>query len=215
MGGGQGVIARYLCDTLSAAEGYVVDGNPAYLAQAKELGLNTLHHDIEHEDLPYENGFFDAVFCGEIIEHMWDTDRFLEQIERVLAPGGCLVLTTPNLASWFNRLALAVGWQPLDTDVSTKYSPGRPNFLYSSSYSGKGHISNFTYRALKELLKLHGFTRINAVWKPTTDLWEVNKGQTTQMGLKRLLWLTFHATNHVFGRLPGMSQNLIVVCSRE
>jgi 2-polyprenyl-3-methyl-5-hydroxy-6-metoxy-1,4-benzoquinol methylase len=39
---------------------------------------------------------FDAVLMTEVIEHVAHPDRFLEQVARLLAPGGVIVLTTPN-----------------------------------------------------------------------------------------------------------------------
>jgi 2-polyprenyl-3-methyl-5-hydroxy-6-metoxy-1,4-benzoquinol methylase len=51
---------------------------------------------------------FEVVLAGEIIEHMLDTDLFLQRCFRALKPGGHLLLTTPNLASFANlRLAAA------------------------------------------------------------------------------------------------------------
>ncbi len=40
---------------------------------------------------------FDTVFAGEVIEHLDDVHGFLASIRRHLAPGGRLVLTTPNV----------------------------------------------------------------------------------------------------------------------
>lgn len=48
--------------------------------------------------IPYENGTFDAIYAGEFIEHLTESDglRFLKECHRVLRPSGVLVLTTPN-----------------------------------------------------------------------------------------------------------------------
>lgn len=57
--------------------------------------------------LPWPAGRFDAVLCGDVIEHLVpaDADAMLREIHRVLAPGGRLVLHTAP-----NRLFLAVTW---------------------------------------------------------------------------------------------------------
>ena len=47
--------------------------------------------------IPLENGSVDLFFTGECIEHVENTDVFLDEIYRVLAPGGTLILTTPNV----------------------------------------------------------------------------------------------------------------------
>lgn len=47
------------------------------------------------EEIPFSDGFFDVVWAGEVIEHIRHTDMFINEINRVLRPGGFVVLTTP------------------------------------------------------------------------------------------------------------------------
>jgi SAM-dependent methyltransferase len=47
-------------------------------------------------DLPLESESVGAVFCMEVLEHIWDDRRALSEMRRVLVPGGLCVLTTPN-----------------------------------------------------------------------------------------------------------------------
>jgi SAM-dependent methyltransferase len=46
--------------------------------------------------LPFEDGSFELVWAGEVIEHVADTGPWLSEVRRVLAPGGRLLLTTPS-----------------------------------------------------------------------------------------------------------------------
>jgi SAM-dependent methyltransferase len=46
--------------------------------------------------LPFRDGVFDAVFAGELIEHLPDPRPGVREFARVLRPGGALILTTPN-----------------------------------------------------------------------------------------------------------------------
>jgi ubiquinone/menaquinone biosynthesis C-methylase UbiE len=44
--------------------------------------------------LPYPDGFFDAVVCGWVLEHLPDPGPGLRELARVLAPGGKMLLMT-------------------------------------------------------------------------------------------------------------------------
>lgn len=91
-------------------------------------------------DLPPAS--FDAVCCMSVIEHVPHTPRLmLEAIDRVLKPGGTLVLDTPNLAYEYKRLDLAEGrsvFAPLaeqyETDIPfaghhREYTPGEVRWM--------------------------------------------------------------------------------------
>ena len=64
------------------------------------------------EEFPFDNSSFDIVFGGEVIEHTTDDDYFLSETNRVLKPSGLLIITTPNLVSFGNRLRMAFGKLP-------------------------------------------------------------------------------------------------------
>ncbi len=85
---------------------------------------------------------FDAVCCMGVIEHVPHTPRLLlEAIDRVLKPGGALVLDTPNLGYEYKRLDLAAGrtvFPPLAEQYETEipfaghhreYTPGEVRWL--------------------------------------------------------------------------------------
>jgi SAM-dependent methyltransferase len=48
-------------------------------------------------DLPFRSGSFDMVLCTEVMEHVAEPESFLREIDRVLMPGGHLVMTVPFL----------------------------------------------------------------------------------------------------------------------
>jgi 2-polyprenyl-3-methyl-5-hydroxy-6-metoxy-1,4-benzoquinol methylase len=50
--------------------------------------------DVAALDLPADS--FDLVVCFEVIEHVEDTDPVLDELARLLAPGGLLVISSPN-----------------------------------------------------------------------------------------------------------------------
>jgi len=88
-----------------------IDFSRKALARATGVGIKVAQADIE-AGLPFAPESFDCVVAAEIIEHLDDTDSFLKELKRILAPGGLLVISTPNLAWWLNRLRLACGRVP-------------------------------------------------------------------------------------------------------
>ncbi len=71
------------------------------------------------KNIPVEDNYFDLVFCRYVLEHIEKPQEFLQEICRILKPGGCFLFLTPNkwhyvsIASsltpkwfhnWYNRL---------------------------------------------------------------------------------------------------------------
>jgi SAM-dependent methyltransferase len=50
--------------------------------------------------LPFGDASFDAVICSEVLEHVSDESRVLEELTRVVRPGGMLILGTPDYGRW-------------------------------------------------------------------------------------------------------------------
>ena len=69
--------------------------------------------DAERDQFPYPDGHFSTVLCCELLEHLAeDPMHMMSEINRVLKPGGYLVMTTPNLASLRALYALLLGYHP-------------------------------------------------------------------------------------------------------
>jgi glycosyltransferase involved in cell wall biosynthesis len=69
--------------------------------------------DAERDIYPYPDESFDTVLCCELIEHLFaDPMHMMAEINRVLKPGGHLLLTTPNLGSLRAIAAILQGYHP-------------------------------------------------------------------------------------------------------
>lgn len=69
--------------------------------------------DAERDRFPYADGHFRTVLCCELIEHLSsDPMHMMAEINRVLAPGGAVLLTTPNIASYRGIYAIFHGDNP-------------------------------------------------------------------------------------------------------
>jgi len=65
-----------------------------------------------NQPFPLPSSAFDVIGCDQAIERLHDVDNFVEQIFRVLKPGGYAVIFTENLSAWHHLTALTFGQQP-------------------------------------------------------------------------------------------------------
>jgi SAM-dependent methyltransferase len=64
--------------------------NPAHDHSKEEI-------DVYYDGInfPFVNDTFDSVVCNQVLEHVFQSNRFLDEVGRVLRPGGNLLLTVP------------------------------------------------------------------------------------------------------------------------
>ncbi len=168
------------------------DISDQYVAQTKARGFEAVACDVA-AGMPFPDGSFDCVIFGEVIEHLVDPDAALTEIARVLRPGGRLVLTTPNLAAWYNRILLLFGVQPIFTETSLKVNLGRHLPLLGQGNPTQGHLKVFTLPALREMLDANGFDVATVV------------GQTFLPGP------VAGALDRLISRIPSLASGFIVL----
>lgn len=148
-----------------------MDGVAGRLKAAKKRGVNKAFlTDIEKE-WPLKNSSFDVVISNQVIEHLLNIDHFIQEVKRVLKPGGYCVISTENLASWHNIFALMLGYQPFSTHLIAKSHIGNPlsphygkKTLTWSAKDNSGvddtaypHLKVPTYFSLIKIFEEYGF----------------------------------------------------------
>ncbi len=195
IGCGDGEITLLLRDRMNAKYAYGVELSPEAVGEATKKGVKAYHVDLDNDNLPFEGDFFDVIYCGEIIEHVFDPDHLLSEVKRVLKQGGTCVLSTPNLAGWSSRFALLLGYQPYPMAASPGHeSAGK--LIVNGAQGQWGHIRVLTFRALKELVNLHGFTIKQVIGCPVT---------IKSSGSKLFFLKTVNSFDRFFSRLPQLS----------
>jgi SAM-dependent methyltransferase len=90
-----------------------VDYGPAakvFQNVAADRGVDYKECDVGAEPLPFPDNQFDFVTYTDVMEHhSFSPKRVLREIQRVLVPGGRVIVVTPNHASIYNRLKLLFG----------------------------------------------------------------------------------------------------------
>ncbi|HLN06618.1 MAG TPA: methyltransferase domain-containing protein [Acidimicrobiales bacterium] len=169
-----------------------LDWSSAAVDRARRRGVPVARAAVDGSGLPLASGSVDVVVMSELIEHLVDTDAALAEARRVLVPGGALLLSTPNLAAWYNRVLLGFGVQPLFTEVSLHGIYGRPGRQVV------GHLRIFTRRSLRELLAAAGFADITITGAPYHDVPR-----------------PFRPVDRLFCRTPSLSSILLASARRS
>jgi O-antigen biosynthesis protein len=107
IGCSSGYLAKRLVDRGCTVIG--MDLDPKDLEVAQQWCAEVYAGNIEDMGLPFEEGTFDVVLCGDLVEHLRDPTAALARVRPLLKPGGLLVLSTPNVANWSIRLMFLFG----------------------------------------------------------------------------------------------------------
>jgi SAM-dependent methyltransferase len=128
--------------------------------------------DLDHEDLAtaWPGQRFDVIFCGEVIEHVFSPDRLLRQLASVAHSNSVIILSTPNLAYWVNRVLLLAGISPLFVENSSEAVLGRRTRRLGQGNPTQGHVRLFTHRAMLDLLDREGFGVLGVTSVPVWNL---------------------------------------------
>ncbi|HIE00427.1 MAG TPA: class I SAM-dependent methyltransferase [Thiotrichaceae bacterium] len=140
---------------------YGVEVVDELISQAQSKGITVEKGDL-NKFIPFEDNAFDVMHANQVIEHLYDTEHFMLEINRLCKMGGVIVLSTENASSWHNLFALMLGWQmfSLTNICSTKAGMGNPLAIHRGnniSYQSMQHIRIFAYRGLIEYIEHFGF----------------------------------------------------------
>ena len=99
-----GWLLKHACERGWSVRGVELSSDA--VAQARALGLDVFEGELPQAGFPA--GSFDLIYMGDVLEHVPDPRRVLEECARVLAPGGVLYLRGPiTTNSIARRMALA------------------------------------------------------------------------------------------------------------
>ena len=98
VGYSQGLTIGYTGQVFPNLEGIEVDPAAQETAQKrlKKLGIKTILKIYDGKKLPYKDNSLDGIISTEVFEHVNNRDSFIKELNRVLKPGGKLIITAPN-----------------------------------------------------------------------------------------------------------------------
>lgn len=131
---------------------YGVEVSKNRIARCNEIGWQNVELLVPNAPLPFADGKFDLINMMEVIEHILASEGecILEELRRVLKPGGYLLISTPNYPikrfyDIFNAIVyrMHVRWKDDPT-----------------------HVTKFNYNRLETLLMRHFASVESRVFKP-------------------------------------------------
>lgn len=117
-----------------------IELNPEAARRAAELIDTVIVCDVELKSPQFDEGWFDCIVYGDILEHLVDPWAVLRKHRRFLAPGGVALISIPNIGYWpVLRMLLRGQW---------RYT--------SSGTLDRTHLRFFTLSGIEELCRQAG-----------------------------------------------------------
>ncbi len=199
VGCGDGLFLSKVMKVFPSQKCYGMDFSQAEVDLAVKRGMNVKQGNIE-EKFPFQSNKFNIVYAGEVIEHLFNPDHFLEESNRILKEDGYLIISTPNLLAWFNRILVPLGIQPLFVEPSTKskFVGSGPLRRFKQDSVPVGHVRIFTLEALKDILKMHGFKILEV------------KGAIYESGFPKNVLVI----DNFFSKRPKLSSHFVILAKK-
>jgi 2-polyprenyl-3-methyl-5-hydroxy-6-metoxy-1,4-benzoquinol methylase len=137
IGCGDGALKHFIYHRVKNIFG--IDNSELSLIKSKEIYKKVTLLDLNTQDIPYNDNFFDCVTCLDVIEHILDPVLLLNRIYRILKPNGVLIISTPNIRFTDHIYKLIFNGIFPKTSIDTNLYDG-------------GHIHFFTYKDLIDML---------------------------------------------------------------
>lgn len=196
LGCGDGFFGAELGRVLNAKAVFGLDISAPAVQKAKKR-IKARVFDVDQGRLPFKKGYFDLIFCGSLIEVVFNPDHLLKEIRRLLKKNGRLVITFPNLSSWASRLAVLLGYLPYYSRISTQFDLGKwaRKMLKQKS---TGFIRLYSLSSFKKLTSLYNFQFISV-----------------QGAREKNLPPVFAFWDKFFAQIPSLAFKIIVVLKKK
>jgi len=206
LGCGLGGLTLHVASRLGISEPIGVESVPAILERASSRGVKAIQADLNFDPVPLTDASIDLVTSFGVFEHLQLYDNLMTEAARILKDGGWFLLSMPNLGSYVNRVALLLGFQPQEVEVSSRVSAGVLPFYRHSwtsgaplghGHPGEAHLHAATLRCMRELLVRFGLTVVAA------------QGLSPGSGSRAVKLL-----DAIFGHVPALSRRFIILAER-
>ena len=120
-------------------------------------GLKPVQVDLDAGGLPFADACFDIVVSDSGLEHRFFVEPVLDEITRVLRPGGQFLLLLPNIAHWWVRWQLLRGHFPIRRNTPTDFT----------------HLRHFTLGDTVSALRQRGYRIVATDGSASLWVWQM------------------------------------------
>ncbi len=182
VGAAEGLLGRQLsargdCENL-VSQMDAVEMNPEWAANARPFYREVFATSIE--DAPLEDGKYQVIVCGDVLEHVVDPPGVLRTLQKAAKPDAHFIISLPNIAHITIRLMLLSGQFP----------------QMEKGILDKTHLHFYTQKTAREMLECAGL-KVERVL-PTVVPLEIWFSGALQTGLKRSQYAALNLAPNLF-----------------
>jgi len=199
LGCGEGLLSQSV-QQKTGADVFGVDISSSGVNLAIKRGITASIADL-NKRLPFPDSYFDLIFSDQVLEHVYNTDFLLSETYRILKPGGIMIIITPNLSFWLNRILFLFGVYPMFLEAGEHSKTYGTMFLkkYMQEDQAMGHIHVFNKPALEDIVLAHKFTLIRVFGSPLS--WH----------LPELFRMPYNMLDRFFALFPSLARDIILI----
>jgi ubiquinone/menaquinone biosynthesis C-methylase UbiE len=172
VGCGDGSFTTDLADKFSSVTGIDISASQIADNQARLPKITFRQHDVSQR-FPFADGTFEVVWCSEVLEHLFDPAFALREMQRVLKPGGRLLVTVPYHGRLKNILIALFNWDE-------HFVPSNPHIRFYSNRSLSRIVAAAGLRSIR--IKTCGMGRpLRDFFVATNILLRASKGPAAGM----------------------------------
>jgi len=174
------------------------------LDKARKINKHAIFVQADVTQMPFENNSFDLCLFAEVMEHLPNPHKGLAEIQRVLKPGGYLIITTPSKKSIYENKEFV---------YLRRFLSGIRRIIKGGSFRQpyEPHISLQSRYELKRLLRSKDFEILEEYY---TGFCFPLTGDILNILLKsKIFWKLYEVLDHILASLArDFSYSMILVC---
>ena len=176
--------------------------------RAKKAGVSVTVTKGRGEELPFAAAQFDFINMAELIEHVADPKKVLQEVFRVLSPGGMAYMSVPSRFGMKDPHfhLYGVNWMPRAwSDAFIGFFGAHKSYDTNAGAQRLSEMHYYTYRAIASRCAHIGFTVLDIRELGIMRKYSQWLLRTLALGIYRLMRPWYFGTAHILLTKPGLA----------